>query len=226
MFPLELVQRLLEIYTKQGDVILDPFMGSGSTLVAAHVLNRQSIGFEITPEFINLTKQRLANNISEQTGSFQSQIYAEDARQITRHIAPNSIDLIITSPPYWDIHRQRRTADGKHPRPYSNSSQDLGNKKTYEGFLAALETIFDQLFLVLKPGNWCILVVMDLRKRNRFYPFHINCITKMEKTGFELEDIIIWDRHHEYNNLRPLGYPTTFRVNKVHEYILIFQKPP
>jgi len=47
----------------------------------------------------------------------------------------------------------------------------------------------------------------------------------MEQIGYVLEDIIIWDRRREYNNLRPLGYPYVFVVNKVHEYILIFKKP-
>jgi hypothetical protein len=47
---------------------------------------------------------------------------------------------------------------------------------------------------------------------------------KMQEIGFTLDDIIIWDRRQEYNNLRPLGYPSVFRVNKVHEFILIFQK--
>ena len=48
---------------------------------------------------------------------------------------------------------------------------------------------------------------------------------KMQDIGFLFDDIIIWDRKQEYNNLRPLGHPSVFRTNKVHEYILIFQKP-
>jgi hypothetical protein len=47
----------------------------------------------------------------------------------------------------------------------------------------------------------------------------------MQEIGFILDDIIIWDRRREYNNLKPLGYPFVFRVNKIHEYILIFLKP-
>jgi len=47
----------------------------------------------------------------------------------------------------------------------------------------------------------------------------------MQAIGFIYDDIIIWDRRHEYNNMRPLGYPAVFRVNKAHEFILIFQKP-
>lgn len=66
---------------------------------------------------------------------------------------------------------------------------------------------------------------MDLRKKDRFYPFHADLSARLVETGFILDDTIIWDRGHEYNNLRPLGYPSVFRVNKVHEFILIFRRP-
>jgi len=66
---------------------------------------------------------------------------------------------------------------------------------------------------------------MDIRKKNRFYPYHADFAQRMEEIGFVFDDLIIWDRRHEYNNLRPLGYPSVFRINKVHEFILIFQKP-
>jgi hypothetical protein len=65
---------------------------------------------------------------------------------------------------------------------------------------------------------------MDVRKKNRLYPLHMDLSQRLIAAGFTLDDIIIWDRRQEYNNLRPLGYPHVFRVNKVHEYILIFQK--
>jgi DNA modification methylase len=198
-------------------------MGTGSTLVAAKELGRQGIGVEISPQYIDVAQKRLSSLTPNQE---KSQIFCEDARRLTELISANTIDLVVTSPPYWDVHRQRRTADGKTPRPYTSSSNDIGNITAYPEFLEELNTIAKQLFDVLKPGHWCILIVMDLRKKNQFYPFHIDCIDQWTTEGFELEDIIIWDRRKEYHNLRPLGYPTTFRVNKIHEYILIFRKPP
>jgi DNA modification methylase len=219
MFPQRLIDRLLRIYAQSGFTILDPFMGTGTTLLAAQEFGCQGIGFDISPEYIQLAEKRLANTSSN------TQIFCEDARELANHIPPNSVDLIITSPPYWNIHQQRRTADGKTPRPYTILDQDLGNIQTYSDFLHSLTIVAEQLFTVLKPGRWCILIVMDLRKKNRFYPFHIDCIQQWTTTGFQLEDIIVWDRRKDYHNLRPLGYPTTFRINKVHEYILIFQKP-
>ena len=65
---------------------------------------------------------------------------------------------------------------------------------------------------------------MDLRKKDKFFPFHFDTIQFMTDIGFTLDDIINWDRRQEYNNLRPLGYPYVFRINKIHEFILIFKK--
>ncbi len=225
LFPIALVKRLLEIFTHPGDVVLDPFTGAGSTLVAAQELQRKGIGFEISSEFISLTKQRLQAISTPEDEVSAPVIYCEDARHLGHHLASDSVDFVITSPPYWDIHCQRRTADGKTPRPYSTSEQDLGNMTDYSQFLDALGAVFNQLFTVLKKGHWCVLIVMDIRKRSQFFPFHMDCIQRMTRTGFSLEDIIIWDRHRDYHSLRPLGYPYVFRVNKVHEYILIFKKP-
>jgi len=65
---------------------------------------------------------------------------------------------------------------------------------------------------------------MDLRKKDKFYPLHFDTSSIAKQEGFSLEDIIIWDRQQEYNNMRPLGYPFKFIVNKIHEYLLIFRK--
>jgi DNA modification methylase len=225
VFPVALVERLLEIYTHAGDLVLDPFMGAGSTLVAARRMGRRAIGFEIAPQFVALAKKRLGSMEAGLQKGTEETIYAEDARNLTSFVKADTIDLVVTSPPYWNIHQQRRTADGKTPRPYTSSSEDLGNIDSYSDFLAAVRTVFQHLFTVVKPGRWCVLIVMDLRKADHFYALHIDCINQMTASGFRLEDIIIWDRRSEYHNLRPLGFPTTFRVNKAHEYILIFQKP-
>jgi DNA modification methylase len=225
LFPVSLISRLLEIYTKPGDVVLDPFMGAGSTLLAAVNLKRKAIGFDISPQYVTLAQNRLREGGYSESSTDQVQLYQEDARLLDQFVQPESVDFVVTSPPYWDIHNQRRTADRKSPRPYSRASNDLGNISDYHQFLGELGTVLSQLHSAIKAGRWCVLIVMDLRKGRNFYPFHIDCIEKMQEVNFLLEDIIIWDRRRDYHNLRPLGYPTIFRVNKVHEYLLIFQKP-
>ena len=57
--PAELIEKLLEVSTSEGDWVVDPFSGSGSTAVAAQRLNRNSIGFEINPKYIEPSRRRL-----------------------------------------------------------------------------------------------------------------------------------------------------------------------
>src|SRR5262249_16461527 len=140
-------------------------------------------------------------------------------------VEPGTVDLVVTSPPYWDILTQKRTADYKEIRHYGDARADLGKIGDYRSFLGELAAVFSAVYQALRPRAYCCVVAMDIRKKDRFYPFHSALAAFMQKIGFVYDDLIIWDRRHEYNNMRPLGYPAVFRVNKAHEFILIFQKP-
>ena len=65
-FPKELPMRLIKLYSFWGDTILDPFAGTGTTLLAAQELGRKSIGFELNPEYIKLIKNKLTPITSQQ----------------------------------------------------------------------------------------------------------------------------------------------------------------
>ena len=82
----------------------------------------------------------------------------------------------------------------------------------------------ENVYKVLKPNKRCISVVMDLRKKDKYFPLHEDQSRIMREVGFELEEYVIWDRQRDYNNLRTLGYPYVFRFNKIHEYICIYWK--
>lgn len=254
MFPIELCDRLIETFTIPGEVVLDPFMGCGSTLISAKSLGRCGIGFDINEEYVKVSQKRISrtgwatklqlDQKSQQTitsftevdeekeevvpftipNEIESKIYPKSSFEIGKNLEPNSVDFVLTSPPYWDILRQKRTADYKDIRPYSEEDEDLGNIESYDVFIKKLGDLFSIVKDVLKPKKYCAIVVMDIRKKDQFYPFHSDLANEMTRRGFKFEDIIIWNRLREYNNLRALGYPYVFRVNKIHEYILIFSK--
>ncbi len=223
MFPSQLPGRLIEIYTNEGDIVLDPFAGTGSTLVAAREHGRIGIGLDISDQFINIANSRL-NRQTLLEGNYSNRIIKDSAIHLHKYVQPQSVQLTVTSPPYWDILKQKRSADYKEIRHYGDLEGDLGSISDYNEFLKALQEIFSKVYAATQQGGFCIIIVMDIRKKNQFFPFHMDLASKLNEINFTLDDIIIWDRRQEYNNLRPLGYPHVFRVNKIHEYILIFRK--
>lgn len=237
LFPLMLVERLIETFMPPaGERILDPFAGVGSTLVGAVQAGKVGVGFELSPEFTAKARQRLADagtsavesadaETIEPKSPGKHELHQISSAQLLKHVAPGSVDLCLTSPPYWNILNQKRTADAKDVRHYGNLPDDLGTIDDYAAFLSALTLIFRDVLVTLKPGAYCCIVLMDLRKKNQFYPFHSDLAARLVEIGYLWDDLIIWNRQSEYNNLRPLGYPAVFRVNKVHEFVLLMQKP-
>ena len=67
-FPVELPQRLIELYTYEGDVVLDPFMGAGSTAVAAVQADRRYVGYDTEAEYIEVANRRVAEAAVRQHG--------------------------------------------------------------------------------------------------------------------------------------------------------------
>jgi len=243
MFPQMLVDRLLETFLPPGGTtVLDPFAGTGSTLVAAARQGLRGVGLEISPDYVQLAQQRLQHvqNPAKPDSAAESgaqsrraasrrmppaEVICDSALNLRTHVPDESVDLCITSPPYWNILTRRRTADYKAVRHYGDNDGDFGTIEDYEDFLASLTAVFEQVFAVLRPGAFCCVVVMDLRKKKHFFPLHSHLAERLTECGFVYDDLLIWNRQSEYNNLRPLGYPSVFRVNRVHEFILLMQKP-
>jgi DNA modification methylase len=216
-YPVSLCEKLIKTFSKDGASVLDPFNGTGSSLVAAHNLDRPATGIDLSEEFCEIARKRVRddNNISIING---------DSFLELDKLPEDHFDICITSPPYWDILNMKRSADGKDSINYSDKKNDMGNIYNYTDFVSSLGELFKKVNRTLKPGAYCLVNVMDIRKKSDFYPLHSDLATELKKHGYIYDDIIIWDRQQDYNNMRPLGYPYKFRINKVHEYILIFIK--
>lgn len=216
-YPVSLCEKLIRTFSKDGASVLDPFNGTGSTLVAAHNLQRPATGIDLSEEFCSIANKRVEND-----GYIR--IINGDSLEELDNLDENSFDLCVTSPPYWDILNMKRSADGKLATNYSEKINDMGNIQNYKEFVSSLGELFAKVNRVLKPGAYCLVNVMDIRKKSEFYPLHSDLATELQQHGYIFDDIIIWDRQKDYNNMRPLGYPYKYRINKVHEYILIFIK--
>src|SRR5512145_3116042 len=104
-FPETLAQEFIDFFTKQGEIVLDPMTGTGSTLVAALRTGRNSYGIELNPKYAEIAKQIIEEereSLGSSVSHLQSQIINGDAAQITNYQLP-MIDYVLTSPPYWDM---------------------------------------------------------------------------------------------------------------------------
>jgi DNA modification methylase len=148
MFPIQLADRIIDIFSKREDLILDPFMGTGSTIIAAYRKKRNSIGFELSSEYVSIFAKRLNEEKSNLLNNecYEPIVYTKDARELLEYVNKESIHLCITSPPYWDILNMSRTADRKEIKNYSESKTDLGNINDYNEFLYELGRIFIKVY--------------------------------------------------------------------------------
>lgn len=216
-YPVSLCEKLIRTFSKPNSNVIDPFNGIGSTTVAAQKLGCTAVGIDLSSDFCEIARKRIG-------GDNRIRIINGDSFEVLKTLPENSYDICVTSPPYWDILNMKRSADQKESVNYSDKDNDVGNIPNYDDFISTLSTLFFNVNRVLKKGGYCIVNVMDIRKKSNFYPLHSDLATALQKIGFIFDDIIIWDRQADYNNMRPLGYPYKFRINKVHEYLLIFIK--
>lgn len=224
------ISRLIRFFTKQGQVVLDPFVGIGSTLKACALEGRKGIGIELNPRFVELTIERIQSEVRDMFATVdEQQVLEGDARNILLTIEDESIDFVVTSPPYWSIlkkedHkvRQERIAHGLST-DYGSDPRDLGQISNYDEFLLELTGIFSECKRVLKNGKYMAIVVSDFRDKSRYVMFHSDLARALETIGLEMRGLkVLYQRH---KRVYPYGYPYSYVPNIHHQYILILQKP-
>ena len=228
-FSFQDVARLVRFFTKAGETVLDPFVGVGSTLKAAALEGRKGIGIELNKKYADLAKARLKVELPKDSSVCREQIVLKgDARKLLPTIAPNSVKLVVTSPPYWTIlHKQdhkanqERIANGLDTQ-YSNDPLDLGNIPSYPEFLSTLaDTLALTRPLLVDGGHMCV-VVGDFRQKSRYYMFHADIAREMEQRGFALKGVkVLFQRH---KRVFPYGFPYSYVPNLHHQYIVILAK--
>jgi DNA modification methylase len=222
------ISRLIRFFTKQGGVVLDPFVGVGSTLKACALEGRSGIGFELNPKYARLAKERLRTEVRDLWANADSQeIRVGDARTLVRDLPESSLDFVVTSPPYWNIlhkedhkARQERVSRDLDTR-YSDHKLDLGNIPTYETFLSEVASILGACGRPLKPKKYIAVIVSDFRDKSRFVLFHADLAHALEPYGFETRGLgVLYQRH---KRVFPYGYPYAYVPNIHHQFILILQ---
>ena len=232
-FPIALSKKIIELFTHQGELVLDPFVGSGTTLVAANDLNRNAIGFDLQQSYIDLCERRLAQiSLFNETQQIAIQ---DDARNIHKYIDPETLNLIWTSPPYANLLNRERKNKSRRDRnneqlgkieQYSQDPRDLGTM-SLEKYTVAMGDIYESLLPLLKPKGHCVINVPDMWWENQRITIHLSLIEELRKRGYELRNTIIWDRTNVVNRIGIFGWPSNYiTMGVTFEYLLDFWRPP
>jgi len=232
-FPIALAKRVIELFTHQGELVLDPFVGSGTTLVAAQDTNRNAVGLDLHRKYIDLCKSRLSQ-ASLFSNSEQIAIQ-DDARNISQYLDSETVSLIWTSPPYANLLNRERKNKSRRFRnneqlgrveQYSQDPRDLGTMPL-EDYTTAMGDIFQSLLPLLHPKAHCVINVPDMWWENRRITIHVSLIDELRRRGYELRNIIIWDRTNIVNQIGIFGWPNNYiTMGVTFEYLLDFWRPP
>jgi DNA modification methylase len=225
------VERLIRLFTKQGQTVLDPFVGSGSALLACRACGRRGVGVELSEHWAQVARLRLEQEAPAEKGAPPCEVFVGDAREILGGLGDESVDFVVTSPPYWNIltkeaglkAQAERRSKGL-PTQYSADAADLGNLQSYEEFLDQLAVVFSACHRALRTRGYMAVIVSDFRHGPRFHLFHADLAARVEAVGPQLKGVTILAQ--DSKNLYPFGIPYAFISNIHHQYILIFQKMP
>lgn len=232
-FPIAMAKRVIELFTHRGELVLDPFVGSGTTLVAAGDLGRNAVGLDLRPEFVELARGRLSGACEQAT----QMCICDDARNAPSYLAPEAVSLILTSPPYANLlNRPRRNKSRRGDlrrndqylkvEQYSQDPRDLGTLPL-EGYASEMASIFSGLLPLLKPRGHCVVNVPDMWWENRRITIHVALIEALREVGYELRNTIIWDRTNIVNRIGIFGWPSNYiTMGTTFEYLLDFWRPP
>ena len=240
-FPETMIRQFLTFFTKPGDLVLDPFLGTGSTLVAAKQSNRNGVGIELSPEYAEISKHRIekvgnpAYPPLYQTNDLSSwRIICGDSRNLLEYWNEFNIspaDFCITSPPYWSqlernsIRQKKRKELGLDTRYSNDNPKDLGNLKDYNTFIYEQQKIFGEVYKILRPKGYMVIITNNVFANGRVFPLAYDTTLSLiqdKDHPWILKDEKIWLQDDK--TLVALGVNHAWVGNRCHQYCLFFRK--
>lgn len=232
-FPETLAQEFIEFFTRRGDVVLDPMVGTGSAMVAALRSGRHSYGVELNPAYAAIAQQVVSEEqalLGEQARDLTAEVIVGNAADIAHYADTLQIppaDYVLTSPPYWDMLRARGAQTQKNRRAspeldvfYSDDPADLGNLSDYDEFLRRLVDIYAALKPFVKQGAYLTIIVKNVKKGGVIYPLAWD-LGRLLGQFYTLKDERIWCQDNQ--RLAPYGLGSAWVSNTFHHYCLQFR---
>jgi DNA modification methylase len=212
-YPESLVTDFILYFTKKGELVLDPFCGTGSTLVACDETDRKGIGIELLGKYAAIARSRTAQHV-----------IVGDARDVQKHVK-SKVDFVMTSPPYGPMLNkkglaQKKRATEKLDTTYSNRAEDIGNISNYESFVDTLVEILKNVQGVLKKDGYLVIVIQNYREGGEYKPLAWDVGKKLSST-YTLVGERLWLQDNK--TLFPYGMGYSYVPNVHHHYCLVLR---
>ncbi len=224
--PPQLMQKLINFFSKENELVFDPFCGVGGTLLGATLANRRAIGIDLNSIYLEVYKEscNYLNLTSEVTFNYNSKNLNE-----IDELNNVEFDLILTDPPYGNMMARKKTGEAvkkkldTSPTPFNNTNEDIGNLEL-DLFLNELKEIIEISVKKLKNKRYLLLFIKDFQPKPEYHGMlHYDIMRKLiEIKELYYKGMKIW--YDRTINLYPYGYPYAYVGNQLHQYILIFRK--
>jgi DNA modification methylase len=216
----QIPSQLLRRYTKKGEWVLDPFLGSGTTLIECRKLGRNGIGIELQPSVARRTRTRISKE--DNPFAIHTAVVTGDSTQLVlaeqlQLLGVPSVQFAILHPPYWDIIQ------------FSKNKHDLSNAGSLQSFLSSFGRVIEQAGSILDSKRYLAIVVGDKYSNGELIPLGFLTMQEAEKRGFKLKSIIVKNfkdtkaKRSQEELWRYRALVGGFYVFK-HEYIFLMQK--
>lgn len=215
----QIPRQLFTRYTKKGEWVLDPFMGSGTSLIEAQRMGRNSIGIELQD---NVAREAANRILSEKNNECIARPFIGNSRtvnieEVLNTAGTTNVQFVIMHPPYWDILK------------FSDNPEDLSNSETLEAFLHSFGEVIDNTTKVLDRNRYCAVVIGDKYANSQIVPLGFYCMNLFLERGFMLKAILVKNfdetkgKANKQGIWRYRALASDFYIFK-HEYIFVFKK--
>lgn len=223
--PPQLMRQFVEFFSKQGETVLDPFMGVGGVLLGCSLCDRRATGVDLSAEFVDCYHEVCARlNLRKQRA------IVGDALELDKLLPKRKkYDLLLTDPPYGDMLAKKRSGQKKKDTgddaatPFTDNANDLGNMSRAQ-FLASLRHVIETGVARLKPKGYVVVFAKDMQPQGKAHNM-LHCMVTEELLripSLSFRGYKIW--HDRTPRLYPFGYPHAFVANQIHQFALIFRK--
>jgi DNA modification methylase len=211
-------------FTKPEDIVLDPFLGSGTTLIECRRQGRHGIGIELTESIAQAAQERIEAEANPHdvwfnviTGDSTEEDTHRQVRGVLEEHERSQVQLIIMHPPYHDI------------ISFSDDEKDLSNASTLRDFLDSFGKVVRGTYGLLQRNHFLIVVIGDKYSNREWVPLGFHTMQVVQSAGYTLKSIVVKNmegnraKRRLANLWRQRAFKGKYYIFK-HEYLFFFQK--